>query len=362
MADQPLAGITVLDFSTLLPGPLATLMLAEAGARVIKIERPGGEDMRRFPPHVAGAGVLYTLLNRGKERIELDLRDPAARARALDMAREADVVVEQFRPGVMGRLGLDAAALQAVNPRLVVCSITGFGQDGPRAPQAGHDLTYLALTGLLSLSHGSAQAPVLPPAQIADIAGGSFPAVINILLALLARERTGRGAVLDIAMTEAMFTFALFAIARHAAEGRAPANGADLLTGGSPRYGVYPTADGGLVAVAALEEKFWQALCDVVGLDPALRDDRHDPAATRAGLAARLAGAPLAHWAPRLAAADCCACPVASLEEALADPQVAARGLFAREVVAGGLRLPALPVPIVPAFRGAQTLRAAPES
>lgn len=359
MDGQPLDGITVVDFSTLLPGPLASLMLAEAGARVIKVERPGGEDMRFFPPAKDGAGVLYTLLNRGKERIELDLKDEAARARVLELVRSADVVLEQFRPGVMRRLGLDAEALQAVNPRLIFCSVTGFGQDGPRAGEAGHDLNYLALTGLLALSHGSLEAPVLPPAQIADIAGGSFPAVVNILLALIAREKTGRGAILDIAMSDTMFTFALFALARLHAEGRAPGSGEDLLTGGSPRYRLYRARCGGLIAVAALEQKFWDIFCAAVDLAPDLRDDRSDPAATVAGLSRCLSRRTIAEWAPVLKRADCCVTPLATLEAALADPHFQGRGLFDRIVTAGRARLPALPVPIAPTFRGPRE-RAAP--
>ena len=153
---QPLSGLTVLDFSTLLPGPLATLMLAEAGARVVKVERPGGEDMRRFPPFFSGGSALYAMLNRGKEAIFLDLKTEQGRAAALDLATSADIVVEQFRPGVMDRLGLGYAALAARNPRLVYCSISGYGQSGPRAGEAGHDLNYLARSGLLALSWGSA--------------------------------------------------------------------------------------------------------------------------------------------------------------------------------------------------------------
>ncbi|WP_186389494.1 CaiB/BaiF CoA-transferase family protein [Stappia sp. TSB10P1A] len=358
MTQQPLAGITVLDFSTLLPGPLASLMLAEAGAAVIKIERPGGEDMRFFPPKAGPASALYAMLNRGKTCVELDLKDPAARERVLELVDGADVVLEQFRPGVMARLGLGPQDLAARNPRLIYCSITGFGQGGPRAPDAGHDITYMALTGLLALSCGTGEAPVLPPAQIADIGGGSFPAVMNILLALIARERSGRGAVLDIAMCDAMFTFALFAQAKLTATGRGPGNGADLLTGASPRYRIYAAGDGGLIAVGALEEKFWTALCDVVGLPEAARDDRRDPDGTGRALAAAFAAQDTAYWAPRLAAADCCAAPLATLAEAFADPHFRERGLFDFDVTTGDVTLPATVVPIAPVFRGARSARA----
>ena len=358
MNEQPLSGITVVDFSTLLPGPLASLMLAEAGATVIKIERPGGEDMRFFPPRVGPASALYAMLNRGKTCVEVDLKNPADRDKVLALVDGADVVIEQFRPGVMQRVGLGADVLMARNPRLVHCSITGFGQTGPRAGEAGHDLNYMALTGLLALSCGTAEAPVLPPAQLADIGGGSFPAVINILLALFARERTGRGSLIDIAMCDAMFTFALFAHAKLAATGILPGNGEDLLTGGSPRYRIYPASDGGLIAVGALEEKFWAALCEAVGLAPEFRNDARDPAATGAALAARFAAHNTPHWSKVLAAADCCATPLATIEEALRDPHFMERGLFDHVVETGAHRLPATVMPIAPAFRGPRTAKA----
>ncbi|HYF54369.1 MAG TPA: CoA transferase, partial [Salinarimonas sp.] len=234
----PLQGVTVLDFSTLLPGPLATFMLAEAGARVIKVERPGGEDMRAFPPDVAGTSAPFAALNGGKEGLVLDLKDPAARERLRPLLREADVLVEQFRPGVMERLGLGYEALAAESPRLIYCSITGYGQEGPRAMEAGHDINYQAVTGLLSL------APAMPAALVADIAGGAMPAVANILLALRQRDLTGQGSRLDIAMADAMFTFAWFGLAQGHATGRFPGAGENMLAGGNPRYGLYETADG----------------------------------------------------------------------------------------------------------------------
>lgn len=343
---RPLDGVTVVDFTTLLPGPLATLMLAEAGARVVKIERPGGEDMRRFPPFDARGSIPYRLLNRGKEIRELDLKDPVARAEVEALIAGADVLVEQFRPGVMDRLGLGWEAVRQINPRLVYCSISGYGQSGPRALEAGHDLNYQAVTGLLALSPGRPDRPNLPPTLSADIAGGALPAVINILLALLRRERTGTGAHLDIAMADNMFVFAPFALADVLATGAAPPPGGALLTGGRPRYGLYATADERLVALGALEDKFWLAFCDLIGLPETLRADDVDPDATRAAVAARLAARSAADWRPVFAAADCCATIVASLDEALADPHLVARGLFAPrdgETV--------LPIPIAPGLR-----------
>src|SRR4051812_34009461 len=254
---QPLQNIRVLDFTTLLPGPLATLMLAEAGAEVIKIEKPGGEDMRAYPPHHDGMSAAFALINRGKTSIALDLT--RERDRLLPMLENADVLVEQFRPGVMERFGLGYADTRKINPRLVYCSITGYGQDGPRAGEAGHDLNYIGNTGLLALQPGPPDRPVVPPALVADIGGGTFPAVINILLALRQRDATGEGCHLDIAMTDAMFTFAWYALAIGQATGRYPGPGELMIAGGSPRYQLYPTKDGKLVACAALEQKFWLA-------------------------------------------------------------------------------------------------------
>lgn len=350
-ASQPLKGVTVLDFTTLLPGPLATLMLAEAGAHVIKIERPGGEDMRRFAPFIEGRSVLFEQLNHGKEIRHLDLKDEADRADLDGLLSRADVLVEQFRPGVMERLGLGYDHLHERFPGLVYCSITGFGQTGERAHQAGHDLNYLALSGLLAQSCGSTEAPVLPPVQIADIGGGSMPAVINILLALLQRDRTGQGCHLDIAMTEAMFAFGVFAHAQYVAGQEVSEHGSGLLTGGSPRYRLYPAKDGRMIAVAALEEKFWQELCDVLEIDNDHRDDRRDP-----GLSARAVGSAIAkrtaeEWAPVFAKAECCACLVAGFNEAMQDPAFADRGLFDRVDAAGASSLGPAMVPIARVFR-----------
>ena len=204
----PLSGIRVLDFTTLLPGPMATLMLAEAGAEVIKIERPGGEDMRRFQPFWGRESVLFALLNRGKKSVAADLKDAAARDRVLAMAKDADVVVEQFRPGVMARLGLGYEQFRAINSRIVYCAITGYGQSGPRRDRAGHDLNYIGDAGLLALSSGTPGHRTVPPGLIADIAGGSYPAVMNILLALRQRDASGEGCFIDVSMTESVFPFA----------------------------------------------------------------------------------------------------------------------------------------------------------
>ena len=349
---RPLEGCVVVDFSTLLPGPLATLMLAEAGAEVIKVERPGGDELRSWEPQWGAQSVDFALLNRGKKTVVLDLKDAAQRAKLDRLLAGADVLVEQFRPGVMARLGLDYAHVAASNPRLVYCSITGFGQTGPKRDVAAHDVNYMAESGLLSLSMGPVSHPVLPPALIADVAGGSYPAVMNILLALRERDRTGKGRYLDVSMTDNLFTLAYWALGRGFATGTWPGNGTDLVTGGSPRYQLYPTQDGRMLAVGAIEQRFWDAFCDLVGLEPAWRNDSKDPAATIARLREIIVRATAGTWAHRIAGSDCCCSVVSTVEEASRDPHFIARGLFQYRVAGdAGRSIPAMHVPIDRAFR-----------
>jgi crotonobetainyl-CoA:carnitine CoA-transferase CaiB-like acyl-CoA transferase len=358
---QPLQGLLVLDFSTLLPGPLATLMLAEAGAEVIKIERPGGEEMRQFPPMWEGESATFAMLNRGKQVVTLDLKQDADREKLRPLLERADVIVEQFRPGVMARLGLGFEDVRKINPRIVYCSISGYGQNGPRAGEAGHDINYIGNTGLLALQPGPADNPVVPPALIADIAGGTFPAVINILLALRARDQSGQGVHLDIAMTDAMFTFAWYALALGQASGRFPGPGELRLTGASPRYQLYPTKDGRLVACGALEQKFWDAFTRAIALSPDCVDDSQDPRRTRTAVAEIIRSHTAEEWQPIFAKADCCVTIVAPLQEAIRDPHFQARGLFAHLLESGrGGTMPALPVPIAQQFRSKPGKKKAP--
>ncbi|MEZ5653547.1 MAG: CaiB/BaiF CoA-transferase family protein [Burkholderiaceae bacterium] len=358
----PLSDVKVLDFSTLLPGPMATLFLAEAGAQVIKVERPGrGDEMRSYEPRWGGTSVNFAMLNRGKKSIELDLKSADQRKRLLPLLAEADVIVEQFRPGVMDRLELGFEHVKTINPDIVYCAITGYGQSGPKRDVAGHDLNYIGDAGLLSLSSGPVAAPVVPPALIADIAAGTYPAVLNILLALRERDRSGRPAFLDIAMADNLFPFMYWAIGNGLGAGLWPANGNDLVTGGSPRYRLYPTADGKLLAAAPLEQKFWSAFCEAIGLDASLRDDSIDPVSTARRVAEIIAERSSDHWQRLFAQADCCCSIVQTVEQALADPQFRARGLFDRSIVASeGERLTALPVPLVAAMRDQASEKSSP--
>jgi crotonobetainyl-CoA:carnitine CoA-transferase CaiB-like acyl-CoA transferase len=353
-AMRPLEGLFVLDFSTLLPGPLATLLLAEAGAEVIKIEPPRGEEMRGRAPKWGRDSAGFALLNRGKRSIVLDLKNADERARLQPLVKRADVIVEQFRPGVMERLGLDYDSVTKLNPTVVYCSISGYGQTGPKRGVAAHDLNYISDAGLLALSMGDLSRPVLPPTLIADIAGGAYPAVVNILLALEERRRSGRGRHLDVAMAENLFPLMFWAIGQGLVAGTFPGNGAGYVTGGSARYGLYPTKDGRVLAAAPLEQKFWETFCDLIGLEGEFRDDGKNPAATKARIAAIVATETADVWRSRFAGKDCCCSIVASLGDALTDPHYVARGVF-RHVLTNpeGAAMPALPMPLDPAFRAA---------
>ncbi len=349
---QPLSGIRVLDFSTLLPGPMATLLLAEAGAEVIKIERPdSGEELRTYRPRFADTSVSFAMLNRGKGSIAIDLKAPDALSRLRPLLAATDVVVEQFRPGVMDRLGFGYEALSALNPRIVYCAITGYGQNGPKAQVAAHDLNYQADAGLLSISAGADGSPVVPNALTADIAGGAYPAVINILLALRNREHTGKGCKLDIAMTDGLLPFLYWGIGNGVTTGNFPRPGGELLSGGSPRYQIYRTADARHLAAAPLEDRFWANFCDAIELPTALRDDRRDPQATRAAVAEIILRRNAGEWLARFEGKDVCCNVVRSVGEAMVDPQFAVRGAFRRSVVSDGAALPAATMPVDPAFR-----------
>ncbi len=363
MMTGALSGLRVLDFSTLLPGPMATLFLAEAGADVIKVERPGsGEEMRGYQPRWGQDSANFNMLNRGKKSIAVDLKDPAQRQGLDALLASCDVLVEQFRPGVMQRLGLGYDAVRAIKPDIVYCSISGYGQSGPKSAQAGHDLNYIGDTGMLALSLGHPQAPVIPPALIADIAGGTYPAVINILLALRQRDINGTGAYIDIAMADNLFPFLYWAQGEGLTTGKWPASGDALVTGGSCRYRLYATADERFIAVAALEDKFWKIFVEVIGLPTALHEDAATPQATTAAIADIIRAMPAAHWQNLLQPADCCCSVVQSLAEAMQDAHFRARGVFEAELInESGATVAALPTPIARNFRPSETTpRSAP--
>jgi crotonobetainyl-CoA:carnitine CoA-transferase CaiB-like acyl-CoA transferase len=324
-----LEGLRVLDLTRLLPGPFAARHLADWGAEVVKIDEPGTGDAARHllaapGDRVAGRdGAFYRELNRGKREQRLDLRSAAGREALLALVDGADALVEGFRPGVMARLGLGWDVLHARNPRLVMASITGYGQRGPYARRAGHDINYIALAGVLGQVGTTAGELALPNFQIADLLGGTLAATSALLAALLGAQRTGQGRHVDISMTREVWRHAVVARAEASTLGAPSAPGGGLLSGGAACYGVYRTADGRHLAVGALEPLFWQAFCAAIGRpDWAGRHwsagERPDSAAareTRAAVAALLATRPLADWLALTDPADCCVTPVLRPDE-----------------------------------------------
>lgn len=326
-----LTGIRVLDLSRLLPGPFLTMVLADLGADVVKIEDPRvGDYLRAFPPAKGGISGRYLAVNRGKRSVALDLKAPAARDAFLRMVEQADVVVESFRPGVMAKLGLDYATLAARNAKIVMCSISGFGQTGPYALRAGHDLGYIALAGVLAMGGEAGGAPLMPGVQIADLAGGALWGATAILAALVGRQRTGRGAHLDISMTEG-------ALALLAAEignmdcGARPTRGVETLNGGLACYSLYRTRDDRYLAVAALEPKFWVALNQAIGRAAQIAElagSAAEQARTRAELAAIFVTKTAAEWNEILTQHDCCVEVVTEPIELAEHPLHQAREVF----------------------------------
>jgi crotonobetainyl-CoA:carnitine CoA-transferase CaiB-like acyl-CoA transferase len=329
----PLAGVRVLDMTRLLPGPMCTLHLADLGADVIKIEDTGAGDYARglaADPSSAprAMSAWYRAINRNKRSLAIDLKRPEGRDAFFALARDADAVVEGFRPGAVRALGVDYDAVRAVNPRVVYCALSGYGQTGPRALAAGHDVNYLGYAGVLNHTGERGGAPALASLQIADVLGGAATAAIGILAALFGALRQGRGRYVDVAMADAVLAHQVFALGALEDAGRVAPRGEDLLTGGVPCYGVYATRDGRWLAVGALEPKFWRALCEAL--------ERPDLAAhafatgaegarVRDALALVFAQRTRDEWSERLRGVDCCVTPVLTFPEALADPQFVAR-------------------------------------
>ena len=256
---QPLSGIRILDLSRLIPGAYASQMLADFGAEVIKVEEPGSGDYGRFmPPYGAGGmSLFFTTINRNKRSITLNLKTEEGRAIFLRLVRDADVVLESFRPGVMERLGLGHERLREVQPGIIYCVISGYGQDGPYRLRAGHDLNYAGYAGLLHYNRGPNGEPAMPPTQLGDLAGGSFLAVVGILAAVVGRTQTGEGRKIDVSMTEGVMSLLPLVASAYLNTGKAPRPGHSALDGGLPCYNIYETKDGRHVTLAALEPKFW---------------------------------------------------------------------------------------------------------
>ncbi len=344
----PLTGIRVLDLTRLLPGPFATMVLADLGADVVKVEERGGGDwLRGISPLAGGESGAFHALNRGKRSIALDLRRPEGVSAFLRLARGADAVVESFRPGVLDRLGVGWEALHRENQRLVLCSISGYGQDGPYAQRAGHDLDYCAFAGVLA-ANGTPERPAPLGVQVADLAGGAWPAAAGILAALVGRGRTGQGAHVDVSMTEGALAMLALPLAMAWTRGTPISRGRELLDGGAACYAVYRARDGKFVALGALEPKFFAAFCAAVGrpelAERQLEDGGRGP---RAELEAIFASRTRDEWADFGGRHDVCLAPVLEGDEPQADPQLAARGAFVGVPVPGqARRMPAVATPI----------------
>ncbi len=332
MRRKPLQDIRVLDLTRLLPGPLCARHLADMGADVIKIEDTGAGDYARSMGPVKVANTpFFLMLNRNKRALRLDLKKPDGREVLLRLADHADVLVEGFRPGVMDRLELGYGAIRKRNPSIVYCAITGYGQTGPYRMRAGHDLNYCAYAGILDQMGGESGQPAMSNFQIGDLAGGTLSAAMGILAALVDARQSGKGRMVDVSMTDCAMAHNIFPLAAIAANGKAPPRGRDLLTGAVPCYNIYPTMDGGYMAVGALEAKFWRQVCKVLnrpdladtGMAQGVEGER-----TKKALREIFRTRTRDDWAAIFDSADCCVSPVLSVDEARTDSQIRARGVI----------------------------------
>ena len=357
-----LEGIKVIDFSTLLPGPLASLFLSETGAEVIKIEKPGvGDEIRLSNPQWGEQSVSFSLLNRGKKSLSLDLKDPKNLKTLIPILKEADIIIEQFRPGVMKRLGLDYESIKKINQDVIYVSITGYGQYGPKSMVAGHDLNYIGNAGLLSISMGRENDTVVPPALVADIAGGSYPAVINILLALRKRDLNKEGSYIDLSMTENLFPFMFWGLGSGFAHNKWPGNSDGVLSGGSPRYNIYKTSDGSYVAAAPLEDRFWNKFCEAIELPKKFIKMQNDQEKVIQEIRKIIGQKEKNYWLDVFSKADCCCSIVKSVEEAINDNHFKVRKIFENKIINNlGEEIPALPIPVDMQFRKDQKKASAP--
>lgn len=330
LSNTPLSGLKILDFSTLLPGPFATLLLADLGAEVIHVESPTRVDLVRvMPPYADGQATAHAYLNRNKQSVALDLKNPNSIAKVKQLIAEYDIVVEQFRPDVMSRLGLGYDDLKQINPKLIYCSITGYGQTGSYKNRAGHDINYVSLAGIAGHSGRQDSGPPAMGIQVADVAGGSLHAVIGILSAVIERQRSGLGQHIDISMTDCAFTLNNMAASAQVAGGEEQAPEAATLNGGS-YYDYFKTQDGRYISVGSLEPQFMLGLSAALAL-PILAEKGasmfpEDRALVKQAVADAIAAQPYAHWQQVFAQLDVCVEPVLSLKEAAESPLAAERG------------------------------------
>ncbi|MHA1651525.1 MAG: CaiB/BaiF CoA transferase family protein [Candidatus Helarchaeota archaeon] len=331
----PLEGIRILDLSRLLPGPFATMLLADFGAEVIKIEDPNqGDYLRWRAPYVSKGehkeSIAFLALNRNKKAMILNLKDPEGQKIFYRLAETADVILETFRPGVVKKLCIDYDTIQKINPKIIYCSLTGYGQNGPYKDLPGHDVNYLGVGGLATLT-GTPDQPMLMGVQVADIGGGGLNATIAILMAIIAREKTGKGQYIDVAMMDGAMTWLAYAFSRYWASKQVPIRGNDRLTGGRPGYGIYKTKDGKYIAVGALEQKFWANLCKVINREDLIPHSQ-PTGSLKKEITKILKEAFLTktreEWLELSKQIDICISPAYELDEVMADPHVQAREMF----------------------------------
>ncbi|HZO58479.1 MAG TPA: CaiB/BaiF CoA-transferase family protein [Solirubrobacterales bacterium] len=332
-----LEGLRVLDLTRLLPGGFCTLLLADMGAEVLKVEdTAAGDYIRWMPPYYGGeaeqkagvASAYFLALNRNKRSLRLNLKDERGRDVLLRLVEDYDVLVESFRPGVMDRLGVGYDALRERNPRVIYCPISGYGQDGPLTARSGHDTNYLALNGLLGLTGRRGGPPIQSAGQIADLGGGGLMAAVGILAAVIERERSGEGQMVDVSMTDGALSWLAMVAARYFAEQQVPHRGEPELTGGIACYFPYEAKDGGWVSLGALEPKFWQNWCNGVGRPDLIEKQfEHPDSEAGAEVAAVFRERTRDEWTAFAGEHDCCLEPILDLDEALGSELVRARGM-----------------------------------
>ncbi len=325
-----LSSLRVLDFSTLLPGPFASMHLADMGADVLRVEAPGRPDMVRMrPPFDGGVSAGHAYLNRSKRSIALDMKKPNAADVVRRLIHTYDIVLEQFRPGVMDRLGIGYEALSSENPGVIYCALTGYGQNGPMRDRAGHDNNYLSLAGVMSVSGRRGQGPSPQGVQIADIGGGSLCAIAGILAAVIHRNHTGEGQFVDVSMFDGALSWNCQASPAYLVGGIVPGFETQGLNGGT-HYDYYRTKDGRYLSVGSLEPKFWMEFCEVIGhpeIIPRLAEPGPEMDSVKVIIRAAIEKQDFAEWRALFAKADCCVEPVLNIDEAVAHPQTAARSM-----------------------------------
>ena len=327
---MPLEGIRILDLTRQAPGPYCTMLLGDLGADVIIVEEAPGAG-RRMEMGMSERAQAFWALNRNKRSVGLNLKDPLAQEAFLKLAENADVLIEGFRPGVVKRLGVDYDAVRARNPRLIYCSLSGYGQTGPYAGLVGHDINYISIGGALGMIGTPGSPPAIPMNIIADFAGGGLYAAFSILAAVIAREKTGRGQYVDIAMSDGVTSLLAFPASQYFAAGMVPKPGAEMLNGGAPYYAVYETKDGKWLSIGCIEPWFWSELCKALDCEDyipqQMNRDKH-PEIFEA-LRRKFKEKARNEWFEELRQLDICVGPVYAIDEVFDDPHVQARGMVA---------------------------------